>query len=140
MMRVKELIELLKRFDPEDEVHLCVNMTGRVIETHDTLWVADYGGGPQINAALNFRVFSIYVGCGLEQFVRPIPDGQVDLGDYADETIAARVHDFYVVHKGLDEPLNFPDFDYEDWLPPRTMSGEYNKHIAAILRDKLLQD
>jgi hypothetical protein len=52
----------------------------------------------------------------------------------------ARVRDFYIIHRELDETLNYPDFDYDDWLPPRTVSGEYNEHIARILREKLLQD
>ena len=139
-MRTKDLIELLKRFDPESNVRLCVNMPGRVIETHSTLWVADYGEGPQINAALDFRPFSVYVGCGLEQFVRKVPEIAVDLGKYDSSEVTAKVRDFYVLHRELDEPLNFPDFDYEDWLPPRTVTGEYNEHIARILREKLLRD
>lgn len=139
-MQTKELIELLKRFDPESQVRLCMSLPGRVIETHDTLWVADYGDGPQINAALDFRPFSVYVGCGLEQFVRKVSEIAVDLGDYESQEITARVRDFYVINRELDEPLIYPDFDYEDWLPPRTVSGEYNEHIARILRDRLLRD
>lgn len=139
-MRTKDLIEILKRFDPESNVRLCVNMPGRVIETHDTLWVADYGEGPQINAALDFRPFSVYVGCGLEQFVRKVPEIAVDLGQYDSPEIMAKVRDFYVLYHELDEPLNYPDFDYDDWLPPRTVSGEYNEHIARILKEKLLRD
>jgi len=139
-MRTKELIELLKRFDPESDVHLCVNMSGRVIETHDSVWVADYGDGPQINAALDFRPFTVYVGCGLEAFVRKVPEIAVDLGQYESSEVAARVRDFYVICRELDEPLNYPDFDYEDWLPPRTVSGDYNEHIARILRERLLRD
>ncbi len=139
-MRTKDLIELLKRFDPESNVRLCVNLPGRVIETHNTLWVADYGEGPQINAALDFRPFSVYVGCGLEQLVRKVSEIAVDLGEYDNSETTAKVRDFYVLHRELDEPLVYPEFDYEDWLPPRTQSGEYNEHIARILRDKLLQD
>ena len=48
--------------------------------------------------------------------------------------------DFYVVHRGLNEPLNYPEFDYENWIPPRTRSGKYNELIARILEEKLLQD
>lgn len=139
-MRTKDLIEILKRFDPESNVRLCVNMPGRVIETHDTLWVADYGAGPQINAALDFRPFSVYVGCGLEQFVHKVSEIAVDLGQYDSPETTARVRDFYILHQELDEPLNFPDFDYDDWIPPRTISGEYNEHIARILKEKLLRD
>jgi hypothetical protein len=45
-----------------------------------------------------------------------------------------------VIHRGLDESLNYPDFDYEHWIPPRTTVGEYNPVIAEILREKLLRD
>ena len=141
-MRVKELISLLKRFDSQAEVHLCVSLPGRIIQTHDTVWVADYGGGPQINAAVDFKPFSIFVGCGMEQFVTKVPDHgpQLNLGQYESQEEAARVRDFYIVHSGLDEPLSYPDFDYETWIPPRTTSGDYNERIAKILREKLLQD
>jgi hypothetical protein len=140
-MKVKKLIELLKRFDPKADVRLCLSLPGRVIETHEQVWVADYGGGPQINAALDFRGFQVYVGCGIEQFVRNIPHRfEIDLGDYDDPEVAAKVRDFYVVHTGLDEPLKYPNFDYENWIPPRTTSGEYNEHIAKILKEKLLSD
>ena len=141
-MRVRELIELLERFESEAVVHLCFSLPGRVIQTHDTVWVADYGGGPQINAALDFKQFSVYVGCGIEQFVRNVPDAKpgIDLGHYDSTEDAAKVHDFYVLNQGLDEPLRFPDFDYESWIPPRTISGEYNELIAEILREKLLRE
>jgi hypothetical protein len=140
-MKVQKLIELLKRFDPEADVRLCLSLPGRVIETHERVWVADYGGGPQINAALDFRVFHVYVGCGLEQMVREIPDRrEFDLGQYDSPETAAKVRDFYVFHMGIDEPLTYPDFDYEDWIPPRTTSGEYNEHVARILKAKLLND
>ena len=62
------------------------------------------------------------------------------LGNYESSEVAAHVRDFYVFHHKIDEPLNFPDFDYERWIPPKTTEGEYNEHIAAILREKLLQD
>ena len=151
-MRVEKLIEVLKRFDPEAEVHLSVSLPGRVIATHENLWVGDYGGGPQINAALDFKQFHVYVGCGIEQFVVSVPESDftsrhreepkpaLELGDYDDEETAAKVHDFYVFHHQLDEPLNYPEFDYETWIPPRTRSGEYNEHIARILREKLLRE
>ena len=144
-MQVKRLIELLRRFDPDAEVHLSLSLPGRVIATHENVWVADYGGGPQINAALDFRQFHVYVGCGMEQFVRPVPEEEfslvpADLGEYADEETAAHVRDFYICYEGLDEPLRYPDFDYESWIPPRTRSGEYNVEIARILRAKLLKD
>lgn len=152
-MRVKKLIDLLNRFDPEAEVRLSVSLPGRVIAIHENIWVGDYGGGPQINAALDFKQFHVYVGCGLEQFVTNVPEQEsaplqhhdqpkpiVDLGDYENEEDAAKVRDFYIYHQGLDEPLKFPDFDYENWIPPRTNSGDYNEHIARILKQKLLED
>jgi hypothetical protein len=140
-MKVKKLIDVLKRFDPEAEVRLCVSMPGRVIQTHERIWVADYGGGPQIGAAMDFRGFHVYVGCGLEQFVREIPERlEIDLGQYESPEIAAKVRDFYLFHMGVDEPLADPDFDYANWIPPRTTSGEYNEHIARILREKLLSE
>jgi hypothetical protein len=80
------------------------------------------------------------VGCGLEQFVRPISERTLDLGEYASAEEAARVHDFYVVHTGLDQPLTYPGFDYENWIPPRTKSGQYNPIIARILREKLMRE
>ena len=140
-MNVRQLIELLQRFDPEATVRLCVSQPNRVLETHERLWVGDYGGGPQINAALDFREFYVYVGCGLEQTVTSVPQRpKVDLGHYATPEDAARVHDFYVIHQGLHEPLHYPDFDYEHWIPPRMTSGEYHPVIARILREKLLRD
>jgi len=158
-MLVKELVELLERFHPQAEVRLSVSLPGRVIATYERLWVADYGGGPQIHAANDFKQFSVYVGCGLEQMVRPVPERPyvlehaahggahpaahepvVDLGQYADEESAAKVRDFYIYHKKLGEPLRYPDLDYEHWIPPRTVSGEYNEHIAKILREKLLEE
>lgn len=145
-MQVKQLIELLKRFDPDADVRLSLSLPGRVIATHENMWVADYGGGPQINAALDFRQFHIYVGCGIEQLVTPVPEkefspaGAIDLGQYDDEQTAARVRDFYIYHRRLGEPLGDPDFDYETWIPPRTRSGQYNEHIAEILREKLLEE
>jgi hypothetical protein len=145
-MNVKELIRVLEDFDPGADVHLCINWPGRVAETHEKIWVGDYGGGPQINAAIDFRGVSIYVGCVLQHRVKDArrpketPLRKIDLGQYDSAEDAAKVRDFYIVHEGLDEPLNFPEFDYDKWIPPRTTSGEYNEHIAKILREKLLKD
>ena len=139
-MTTKDLIRLLERFDPESLVRLCVSIPGRVIETHEQIWVGDYGSGPQINTARDFRQFYVYVGCGLEQFVGEVPEPKIDLGQYEDPAVAAMVHDFYVVHQRLHETLAFPNFDYENWIPPRTTSGEYNPLIARILREKLLRE
>ena len=72
-MQTKELIELLRRFDPDSEVHLCMSLPGRVIQTHEGVWVADYGGGPQLNASLDFKQFHVYAGCGIEQLVANVP-------------------------------------------------------------------
>jgi len=139
-MKVRELILLLERFDPQAQVRLCVSMPGRVIETHEELFVADYGGGPQIIAARDFKQFSVYVGCGLEQLVRDVPDPKTFLGEYETPEIAAKVHDFFIVHRKLHQPLAYPEFDYERWIPPRTITGEYNPLIAEILREKLLKE
>jgi len=139
-MKVKELIDVLGKFSPEDEVRVAISWPDRVTELHERLWVGDYGGGPQINAAIDYKGLSVYVGCVLQRSVKDKPRWTIDLGQYQYAEDAARVHDFYVVNKGLDEPLNFPDFDYDKWIPPRTKSGQYNKHIAEILKEKLLRE
>jgi len=139
-MKVRELIQLLERFDPNAHVRLCVTLPDRVIETHEQIWVGDYGGGPQISTARDFKQFYVYVGCGLEQFVGDVPDPKIDLGHYETPEMAAKVHDFYVVHQKLHDPLTYPDFDYQNWIPPRTVSGDYNPIIAKILSEKLLRD
>jgi hypothetical protein len=139
-MKVRELIQLLERFHPNSSVRLCVTLPDRVIETHEQIWVGDYGGGPQISTARDFKQFYVYVGCGLEQFVGDVPEPKIDLGHYESPELAAKVHDFYVVHEKLHEPLAYPDFDYQNWIPPRTVSGDYNPIIAKILSEKLLRD
>jgi hypothetical protein len=153
-MRVKELIELLERFDSEAPVRISVSLPGRVIAVHQNVWLGDYGGGPQINAALDFQQFHVYVGCGMEQFVTNVPPHPFDprfhdvehpppvpdLGQYDDPQTASRVRDFYIYHAGLDRPLADPDFDYDHWIPPRMTSGQYNEHVAEILKEKLLEE
>ena len=139
-MIVRELIRLLERFDPQAQVRLCVSTPGRVVETHEQLWVGDYGGGPQISTAGDIRQFSVYAGCGLEQFVGNVPQAGIDLGRYDTAEATAKVHDFYVIHRRLHEPLVYPDFDYEHWIPPRTTTGDYNPTIAKILSERLLRD
>jgi len=139
-MNVKELIERLKGFPGDALVRVGIAWPDRVTETHESLWVGDYGGGPQINAAMDFRGLNVFVGCTLQRYVKDRPQETIDLGQYESAEMAAKVRDFYIHHKGLEEPLNFPDFDYENWIPPRTRSGEYNPHIAKILEEKLLQD
>jgi hypothetical protein len=149
-MKVKELIQLLARFDPESQIRLGVSLGGRVVSTHENVWLGDYGGGPQLNAAQDYQ-FRIYVGCGFQQMLSPVSERApvpparlpssrpaLDLGHYDDDETAARVRDFYVFHRKLQEPLRFPAFDYENWIPPRTTAGKYNEHIAQILHDKLL--
>ena len=146
-MKVKELIGLLGGFPPEADVRLGITWPDRVTETYENVWVGDYGGGPQLNAALDFRGLRIHVGCSLQ---RPVQQGTgaaqkpqrktIDLGHYENAETAAKVRDFYVVHHRIDEPLNFPDYDYDKWIPPRTASGEYNEHIAEILREKLMRE
>ncbi len=137
-MRVRNLIDLLKRFDSEAEVRLAVGGNSRVIETYDHVGIGDYGGGPALVVAPEPGGSCIYVGCGLEQLVRTVPT--VDLGLYATQEETAKVHDYYVLSLGIKERLHFPDFDYEHWIPPRTVTGEYNQHIAKILREKLLRE
>ena len=139
-MNVRELIEVLRKFAPDAEVQVGVAWPDRVTETHRHLWVGDYGDGPQINAAMDLRGVSVHVGCVLQQHVKDMPARTIQLGHYNTAEEAAKVRDFYIVHKGLDEPLNFPDFEYEDWIPPRMSSGEYNERIAEILKEKLLSD
>ena len=139
-MKVKELIDALKNFAPEVDGRLGISWPDRVSETHENLWVGDYGGGPQINAAMDLRGLCIYVGCALQQRVKDKPVRTIKLGHYDSPEDAAKVRDFYIVHRRLDEPLNFPDFDYDKWIPPRVSSGEYNQHIVEILREKLLSE
>ena len=137
-MRVGNLIDLLKRFDSEAQVRLAVGWSGRVIETFDQVSVADSGNGPALIVRPESRSSCVYAGCGMEQLVHGIPE--LDLGRYATQEETAKVRDYYVLSQGLKERLSFPDFDYEHWIPPRTVSGEYNPHIAKILREKLLKE
>lgn len=153
-MRVRQIIELLNRFDPEAEVRLSVTLPDRVLATHDNVGVADYGGGPQLIARLDVRPFQLYVGCGWNQLVTHVPprpcdparhvarstSTDLDLGEYADDELAAKVRDFFNYHRQPGEPLTYPEFDYATWIAPRTTAGEYNQHIAAILSERLLKD
>ena len=139
-MKVKELIGLLERFSPEADVRVGISWPDRVTETYDRITVGDSSGGPVLNAAMDFRGLRVLVGCTFQESVKPSRGGAVDLGQYDSVEVAAKVRDFYVINKRLQEPLNFPDFDYEHWIPPRMTSGEYNPQIAAILREKLMRD
>jgi hypothetical protein len=152
-MQVRTLIELLRQFDPEADVRLSLALPGRVIATRENVGVADYGGGPELNAVLDPRQFHVYVGCGMSQLLSDRPTdpkvsnrnasqapADVDLGQYETEEVAAKVRDFYNYHRRPDRRLNYPEFDYASWIAPRTVSGGYNEHIAAILSEKLLKD
>ncbi len=139
-MTVAELIALLKRFPDDAQVQLGVSWPDRVTETYERLWIGDYGAGPQSNAAMDFKGVHVYVGCTLQRQVKDRPERKIDLGQYDDPETAAKVRDFFIVHRELAEPLNFPDFDYDKWIPPRTATGDYNEHIADILKKKLLSE
>lgn len=139
-MKVRELIEVLRRFSPDALVRVGVTWPDRVTEVHENVWVGDSGTGPQINAEMDLRGVRVHVGCVLQQRVKDEAPRTISLGHYNSSEEAAKVRDFYIVHKGLEEPLNFPDFDYDKWIPPRTTSGEYNEHVAEILREKLLKE
>lgn len=139
-MNVKQLIDTLRNYPHDAPVRVGIAWPDRVSETHESLWVGDYGGGPQINAAMDLRGLEVFVGCTLQRQAKDRPQETIDLGQYDSAEIAGKVRDFYIHHQGLDEPLNFPEFDYEKWIPPRTRAGEYNPHIAKILENKLLSD
>ncbi len=153
-MQVRTLIELLRQFDPESNVRLSVALPGRVIATRENVSVADYGGGPELNAVLDPRQFHVYVGCGMGQLLSDMrtdavgaPNGSagqipadVDLGQYETEELAAKVRDFFDYHRRPGRRLKYPEFDYANWIAPRTTTGGYNEHIAAILSEKLLKD
>lgn len=153
-MQVRTLIELLNHFNPDADVRLSVDLPGRVIAASENVGVTDYGGGPQLHAALDPRQFRLCFGCGMEQVLTDMPapplnppnqrsgqpDPDVDLGEYADKELAARVRDFFNYHRRPQVPLRYPGFDYANWIAPRTVSGGYNEHIAAILSEKFLRD
>lgn len=153
-MQVRTLIELLRQFDPESDVRLSVAMPERVIATREHVWVTDYGGGPELKAVLDPRQFHVYVGCGMAQLLSDTPTvpvdpsnhnaGQtaadVDLGEYETKELAAKVRDFFNYHRRPGRRLTYPEFDYASWIAPRTTSGGYNEHIAAILSERLLKD
>jgi hypothetical protein len=153
-MQVRTLIELLNHFNPDADVQLSLDMPGRVIAASKNVGVTDYGGGPQLHAALDPRHFCLCFGCGMEQTLTDMPtpplaspgqhSGQtpadVDLGEYSDEELAVKVRDFFNYHRRPEVPLRYPDFDYANWIAPRTISGGYNEHIAAILSEKFLKD
>ena len=153
-MQVKTLIELLRQFNPEADVRLSVALPGRVIATREQVRVADYGGGPELAAVFDPRQFHVYVGCGMgqvlsDQRAEAAPTlnrhadrlaVDVDLGEYETEELTARVRDFFNYHRRPGRPLSDPDFDYASWIAPRTSSGAYNEHIAAILSERLLKD
>ena len=139
-MKVQELIDRLKAFRPDADVRLGIRWPDHVTETYEQLGVEDNGGSPLLRAGMDFRGLRVYVGCVFEESVSRRRGPTIDLGQYETAELAAKVHDFYVLHKGLNEPLNFADFDYGRWIPPRTTTGQYNPLIADILREKLLRE
>lgn len=139
-MNVQSLIDVLKTFPADSEVRLTVRWPDCVSESYEQLVVEDSGGGPMLRAMLDPRGMRVYVGIDVVEAVSKGPVKAPDLGQYESPEVAARVHDFYVIHKGLHEPLAYPDFDYQRWIPPRTVSGRYNPYIAEILREKLLHE
>jgi len=133
-------MDSLRHLPAQSPVRVAVAWPEGVTETYENLWVAEEADGARITAAMDWRGVYVHVGCAMP-VRRPLaPREQVHLGHYDSPETAARVRDFYVVHKQLDEPLNFPDFDYERWIPPRATDGDYNEHIAKILEQKLLQE
>ena len=139
-MKVKALIDLLQKFSPDADVRVGISWPDRVTETYDRITVTTYESGPVLNAAMDFKGLRVFVGCEFRETVKERSGPAIDLGDYPSVEIAAKVRDFYVINKKLGESLNYPDFDYDHWIPPRTTSGEYNRHIAEILREKLMRD
>jgi hypothetical protein len=138
-MTVQELIDRLRSFPADAEVHIGISWPDFVSESYERILISDYGGGPQLNAGMDYRGLQIFVGCKFQP-AKARPEHAIDLGQYETVEAAAKVHDFYVIHKRLKERLNYPDFDYENWIPPRMVSGQYNEHVAAILREKLMRD
>jgi hypothetical protein len=137
-MKVQELIDRLKAFRPDAEVRLGVRWPDRVTETYEQIVVEDNAGSPMLRAAMDLRGVRVYVGSALVESLPQQSRPALDLGQYDTPELAAKVRDFYVIHKGLGEQLNFPHFDYRRWIPPRTTSGQYNPLIADILREQLL--
>jgi hypothetical protein len=138
-VKVQQLIEALKRFDPEADVHTAVSSMSGVTQVLTEDMVAEYEGGPLLLPG-RMAVGSILVGCAVG---RPVPRNlkmPIDLGRYTDPETAAKVRDFFIYHKNMEESLSDPHFDYENWIPPRMINGEYHPRIAEILRDKLLEE
>jgi hypothetical protein len=139
-MTVQELMDTLRTLPAQAPVRLAVSWPEGVTETYENLWVGQGAEAVQITAAMDWRGVHVHVGCAMPVRRPRAAREMIHLGHYDSPETAARVRDFYVIHKGLDEPLNFPGFDYDKWLPPRTTDGEYNGHIAKILEEKLLED
>jgi hypothetical protein len=140
-MKVRQLIDILGKFDLDDPVRLSFTQGGGVVELCDALRVVDLAEGPLIQAMVDLRGIQIYVGCTVPPPIKSTEAGRpIDLGRYKSVEMAAQVRDFYIFHKKMGEPLAFPDFDYERWVPPRMVDGNYHPLIAQILREKLLQE
>lgn len=58
------------------------------------------------------------------------------LGSYLNPEIAAQIYDYFVFHKRLSKPLNFPNINYNIFDPPKDTTGKYNKYIQEILDSK----
>lgn len=138
-VKVHQLIEALKRFDPESDVHTAVSSMSGVTQVLTEEMVAEYEGGPLLLPG-RMATGSILVGCVVGRPAPPVRKMPIDLGRYADPETAAKVRDFFIYHQKMDEPLSNPGFDYENWIPPRMVTGEYHPRIAAILREKLLRE
>jgi hypothetical protein len=73
---------------------------------------------------------------------RATPLGQKTfiLGTYKDKILALHVRDWFLIQKGvsgrLNEYLNFPYFDYDNFIPPPMNGGQYNQHIAYLMKEK----
>ena len=116
-MKVRQLIEALKRFDPESDVHTAVSSMSGVTQVLTEDMVAEYEGGPLLLPG-RMAAGSILVGCVVGRPVSRSRKMPIDLGRYADPETAAKVRDFFIYHQKIDEPLSDPDFDYESWIPP----------------------
>ena len=135
-MKVRELIDLLERFEPTAEVRLCVNWPDRVAETYERIWVGDYGGGPRINAAVDFRGVEVYVGCVLEQRM-PTPAPRRP-GPVRQRRTAARVARFLRFPPRAGRAAELPRLRLRQVDPAANPLRRDNGLIAEILKEKLL--
>ena len=90
-MNVKQLVRLLEEFPPDAEVRVGISWPDRVTETYERVVVGDYGGGPILTAAMDFKGLRVYVGCTLEHTVAERRGTTIDLGQYESVEVAAKV-------------------------------------------------